>query len=132
MRNPTFGGTPLNLVCLGVKRDPAKERLHPDHRGTRLDAISPGRCNQRIRAVWGNTGAPWFSAAEYLQVRSGDCTCSCRRHHPCHALLGPLCERAAWSYPGSSRDRKSTRLNSSHVRISYAVFCLKKKKQIPH
>src|SRR5436305_7486649 len=26
------------------------------------------------------------------------------------------------------RDRKSTRLNSSHVRISYAVFCLKKKK----
>src|SRR6266576_6172608 len=27
-------------------------------------------------------------------------------------------------------DRKSTRLNSSHVEISYAVFCLKKKKQI--
>src|SRR3989442_6633561 len=27
------------------------------------------------------------------------------------------------------RDRKSTRLNSSHVRISYAVFCLKKKKR---
>src|SRR5690625_6738621 len=27
------------------------------------------------------------------------------------------------------RDRKSTRLNSSHVAISYAVFCLKKKKQ---
>src|SRR5690606_40817739 len=29
--------------------------------------------------------------------------------------------------PGE-RDRKSTRLNSSHVKISYAVFCLKKKK----
>src|SRR5690606_40374023 len=27
------------------------------------------------------------------------------------------------------KDRKSTRLNSSHVKISYAVFCLKKKKQ---
>src|SRR5436305_10985554 len=27
-------------------------------------------------------------------------------------------------------DRKSTRLNSSHVRISYAVFCLKKKKKM--
>src|SRR5690606_41440746 len=27
-------------------------------------------------------------------------------------------------------DRKSTRLNSSHVKISYAVFCLKKKKQV--
>src|SRR5260221_10762424 len=30
----------------------------------------------------------------------------------------------------SSRDRKSTRLNSSHTVISYAVFCLKKKKGI--
>src|SRR5690349_23122632 len=29
-------------------------------------------------------------------------------------------------------DRKSTRLNSSHVEISYAVFCLKKKKEQPH
>src|SRR3712207_8190565 len=29
----------------------------------------------------------------------------------------------------NSRDRKSTRLNSSHANISYAVFCLKKKKQ---
>src|SRR5690606_40047678 len=33
----------------------------------------------------------------------------------------------------SSTDRKSTRLNSSHVKISYAVFCLKKKKkQLTH
>src|SRR5258705_8312708 len=31
-----------------------------------------------------------------------------------------------WSF---SRDRKSTRLNSSHLGISYAVFCLKKKKK---
>src|SRR5690606_41823884 len=30
--------------------------------------------------------------------------------------------------PRSRADRKSTRLNSSHVKISYAVFCLKKKK----
>src|SRR5690349_23963164 len=31
----------------------------------------------------------------------------------------------------ANRDRKSTRLNSSHVEISYAVFCLKKKKINP-
>src|SRR2546426_7206903 len=31
-----------------------------------------------------------------------------------------------------TRDRKSTRLNSSHLVISYAVFCLKKKKQKYH
>src|SRR2546422_8154895 len=35
-------------------------------------------------------------------------------------------DRAVWS---AVRDRKSTRLNSSHGYISYAVFCLKKKKQ---
>src|SRR5438045_7195453 len=32
------------------------------------------------------------------------------------------------STPGTTSDRKSTRLNSSHLGISYAVFCLKKKK----
>src|SRR5690606_40231905 len=32
-------------------------------------------------------------------------------------------------HPGDVIDRKSTRLNSSHVKISYAVFCLKKKKK---
>src|SRR2546427_4446551 len=34
-----------------------------------------------------------------------------------------------WRAPGDGKDRKSTRLNSSHSQISYAVFCLKKKKQ---
>src|SRR5438874_7736265 len=33
------------------------------------------------------------------------------------------------NFSGTKIDRKSTRLNSSHVEISYAVFCLKKKKQ---
>src|SRR5207253_7446314 len=36
----------------------------------------------------------------------------------------PTADEAAWE----QSDRKSTRLNSSHVAISYAVFCLKKKK----
>src|SRR3989442_1116472 len=33
-----------------------------------------------------------------------------------------------WAPTGTATDRKSTRLNSRHVRISYAVFCLSKKK----
>src|SRR2546430_7426683 len=33
-----------------------------------------------------------------------------------------------WRFHRGSTDRKSTRLNSSHSQISYAVFCLKKKK----
>src|SRR5207249_10775086 len=58
------------------------------------------------------------------------------------ARLGGVCLIRCWrrvprpeSRPGGRRlrgvaeDRKSTRLNSSHVSISYAVFCLKKKTQ---
>src|SRR5437868_11296193 len=37
--------------------------------------------------------------------------------------------RRYWPEVGALKDRKSTRLNSSHVSISYAVFCLKKKKK---
>src|SRR3712207_8546553 len=44
------------------------------------------------------------------------------------ALGGPL-PSAGLDPAEVVRDRKSTRLNSSHANISYAVFCLKKKKQ---
>src|SRR5690606_40202942 len=43
-------------------------------------------------------------------------------------LLPPRGERLLVGL-GGGQDRKSTRLNSSHVKISYAVFCLKKKKK---
>src|SRR2546430_12679791 len=39
------------------------------------------------------------------------------------------CSRPCMCSTARHRDRKSTRLNSSHSQISYAVFCLKKKKQ---
>src|SRR2546427_1962749 len=43
---------------------------------------------------------------------------------------GACCRRGSRTAPTPARDRKSTRLNSSHSQISYAVFCLKKKKKI--
>src|SRR3712207_9550209 len=47
-----------------------------------------------------------------------------------HLLAQPLRSvRRAGLLVGGRQDRKSTRLNSSHANISYAVFCLKKKKQ---
>src|SRR5438034_6429437 len=46
-----------------------------------------------------------------------------------HLELGARARRAAILRPEVRRDRKSTRLNSSHTVISYAVFCLKKKKK---
>src|SRR5690606_19676514 len=50
--------------------------------------------------------------------------------HPVEgAVVGVAPGRARWRLGG---DRKSTRLNSSHVKISYAVFCLKKKTEIIH
>src|SRR5947207_8744742 len=47
-----------------------------------------------------------------------------QRRGPHRTPSGPPCRP-----PGTSSDRKSTRLNSSHTVISYAVFCLKKKKK---
>src|SRR5690606_41930567 len=44
-------------------------------------------------------------------------------------LVGEGPGRAEEGRQHGDRDRKSTRLNSSHVKISYAVFCLKKKKR---
>src|SRR5688572_32018157 len=50
---------------------------------------------------------------------------------PPHAVLGVRSRASAASRARGTvaQDRKSTRLNSSHSQISYAVFCLKKKKQ---
>src|SRR2546430_5915713 len=49
------------------------------------------------------------------------------RHRAAGRVLHPPVLGGAEEEDG--RDRKSTRLNSSHSQISYAVFCLKKKKQ---
>src|SRR2546426_9260390 len=47
-----------------------------------------------------------------------------------HCANGPVASTPRTNCRGS--DRKSTRLNSSHLVISYAVFCLKKKKHHEH
>src|SRR4051812_49458157 len=49
--------------------------------------------------------------------------------HPLGQLDHPLEPGPAQWVIELTQDRKSTRLNSSHMSISYAVFCLKKKKQ---
>src|SRR5688572_30866742 len=45
------------------------------------------------------------------------------------ALIGAGLVPLSWLFVVDASDRKSTRLNSSHSQISYAVFCLKKKKK---
>src|SRR2546427_8098891 len=53
-------------------------------------------------------------------------------HRPAQRVHHPPHQRRPHGHlqhaPGAAQDRKSTRLNSSHSQISYAVFCLKKKK----
>src|SRR3712207_8548834 len=61
------------------------------------------------------------ASAEY----SGEHTSTIRREP-----IGVVGSIAPWNYPLQMADRKSTRLNSSHANISYAVFCLKKKKKM--
>ena len=52
------------------------------------------------------------------------------REAPVHARVGSTIDRRlCLLIDKEQKDRKSTRLNSSHDQISYAVFCLKKKKQ---
>src|SRR5205814_5950217 len=53
------------------------------------------------------------------------------RSDPAHGCCprAPSRRLGAGRRRGAARDRKSTRLNSSHLGISYAVFCLKKKKK---
>src|SRR2546427_7017666 len=52
-----------------------------------------------------------------------------REPHLQHARARRGRTAATAQSPNHQRDRKSTRLNSSHSQISYAVFCLKKKKK---
>src|SRR2546430_11642303 len=59
-----------------------------------------------------------FRSPSVVPLRPPPSSCSC----------GDDRERSSCSAARSGEDRKSTRLNSSHSQISYAVFCLKKKK----
>src|SRR5699024_11747520 len=92
----------------------------------------PGRRAPRSRWQWGCWWAERSSAhlrlVEDPTSRGGE---GDRREHHDHHEEDP-CDRGAVPHVVEDeglveQDRKSTRLNSSHVSISYAVFCLKKK-----
>src|SRR5204863_9794207 len=67
-----------------------------------------------------------FRSAVQPRSRARDATVVVRRRRAADRSAGG---RPGLHVLGDRRDRKSTRLNSSHVEISYAVFCLKKKKK---
>src|SRR5690606_41836241 len=97
---------PLLLHSFPTRRSSDLRR----HRGGR-DGVDPCQCPPR--------------SAEHRRPTLGDrCTLGARRRSP--AVPG-LRRPVAVPERAGDQDRKSTRLNSSHVKISYAVFCLKKK-----
>src|SRR2546430_11524534 len=72
----------------------------------------------------------WFSRRIARSLRQKRCVAHFRRgENRCETRLGRR-QRILWCQAGHHLDRKSTRLNSSHSQISYAVFCLKKKSTV--
>src|SRR5207302_9813073 len=75
--------------------------------------------------------SPTLTVAGHTTIASGGVSgCSnCHETAPYLGMMASSNTAAGDSRPNTTlEDRKSTRLNSSHVKISYAVFCLKKKR----
>src|SRR6266498_4177357 len=114
--HPAFPTTMETLVarCGGTTLDAARDALvHPEYLGAcwvakphLLAPVIPISLLERRFILGPDDPVPWPLMAEQVDY---------------HLEVACVIGRPA-------RDRKSTRLNSSHVRISYAVFCLKKKK----
>src|SRR5690242_20929800 len=76
------------------------------------EAVEHGACGRRDRRAAGATGYDQYGGMPAPgQINRAE----------------PFLAAHAFERPDRSEDRKSTRLNSSHMSISYAVFCLKKK-----
>src|SRR5258705_6026082 len=90
-------------------RRPPRSTLFPYNDALPISAVPGDQCG----ADAAHAIAAAFAAAPGL-----DAAWHCRGHGGRHAVVGP------------GGDRKSTRLNSSHLGISYAVFCLENKKNV--
>src|SRR5437870_10034168 len=82
-----------------------------------------------MRSCRPRSDCPIEETAEAARIRTSETeTMEHLRHIECHPPVLKLREKTNSGFAVSVLgDRKSTRLNSSHVAISYAVFCLKKK-----
>src|SRR5690242_21507717 len=97
-------------------RRPPRSTLFP------YTTLFRSRSVDRARPRWTEVAGkkpPYGACDDMIKERYGRLSANAR-------CWQPVREPAA----AKSEDRKSTRLNSSHMSISYAVFCLKKKKKI--
>src|SRR5687768_17810729 len=91
-------------------RRPLRSTLFP------YTTLFRSRIHQTNRLIRNRFGAGWFEMATAARIEDQD--------YDTGAIMGALYGDGFTALKG---DRKSTRLNSSHGYISYAVFCLKKK-----
>src|SRR5690606_39289571 len=103
---------PVGATCVPIARRPP------------CSALVPCTTLFRSHAVSARLGQPVAYPFLLLLVSGGHCQLLEVRGIGDMTRLGATIDDAA----GEALDRKSTRLNSSHVKISYAVFCLKIKK----
>src|SRR5690606_41938772 len=102
--SPSRGGHPRDHPSFPTRRS-------SDLRGTTRWSIEHACCNRADRHDL---------ADRHGRIRHAVAEC-------CSALRRAVVEIRLCRCSGKHTDRKSTRLNSSHVKISYAVFCFKKK-----
>src|SRR5690606_41533680 len=108
------------LLIYFVSHGPvASLHLHsfPTRRSSDLQMVCPWKNGSKITSV---QTTPRMAAFRFWMSPS------CRRKSSMSLPLSLLV--SSLKLCSDTGDRKSTRLNSSHVKISYAVFCLKKKK----
>src|SRR5215467_15936083 len=102
---------------LGPRREPVEGLEHPHHRLGRLET-------SHIELDPITAGASLESSEELIGGKAGERGGLAHREVCAAAVI----DAYRLQRLHDTRDRKSTRLNSSHLVISYAVFCLKKKK----
>src|SRR5437867_9764905 len=115
-RRPLEGKT----ISLSI-RDLGSTGCQPVHLGS-LTRCSPPSCPTPFEGCWQAAGNYRLAACAPHNQRAARKVDACPRKNSV-----ALIRRFPSSCTSSSEDRKSTRLNSSHRTISYAVFCLKKK-----
>src|SRR6266511_5382995 len=146
LEQPLLASAAGGVAAADVDQPPGRDRRQPRLRvARRVLGPRPQRLQQRLlQRVLGGVEilAPPDQAREHprdegaqralvqLSRRLVGHAGSVLHRRPGHDLadVDPLVERLP-ARAGLGGDRKSTRLNSSHVKISYAVFCLKKKKK---
>src|SRR5699024_405318 len=95
---------------------------------SRVTPTSASSCTVTCSARWpGSSSTPWSVKSFWYRsaMLGGNWEAPTTSSGNTRVTWAPFCDSAAAS-SAPMKDRKSTRLNSSHVSISYAVFCLKK------